>query len=81
VDLSILFEDNDGKIPSLLLSQSQELLRQLPLESLILSGVHFKDGCAFLSSAWLEIVRLSCERQSASLAELALFAWNLPDLE
>jgi hypothetical protein len=79
-ELCIFFEDGEGETP-VFLSHSQEPLRQLPLKELALSGAHFDGGCVFLSSAWPDIVALRCDKQNASLADLAFFARNLPNLK
>ncbi|KAG8713316.1 hypothetical protein FRC08_013408 [Ceratobasidium sp. 394] len=81
-DLSILFNGGDDNEDPFPLSQDvEEPLRLLPLRSLMICDAYFEGGCAFLSSAWPRIVGLSCDRQRASLADLARFAQNLPNLE
>ncbi|KAG8745131.1 hypothetical protein FRC10_008742 [Ceratobasidium sp. 414] len=81
-DLSILFNGGDNDQTPFLLSQDiQEPFRLLPLKSLMISDAYFDGGCAFLSSAWPGIAELSCDCQSASLADLVGFARNLPNLE
>ncbi|QRV74738.1 fanconi anemia group M protein [Ceratobasidium sp. AG-Ba] len=71
---------NWGRPPLPLSRNTQDLFRLVPFQSLVLRGVRFEDGYKFLSTAWPEIVELSCSNQPVSLVELIHFAQNLPNL-
>ncbi|QRW00086.1 F-box protein [Ceratobasidium sp. AG-Ba] len=59
----------------------EDSLRSLRLESFVADSATMESGCEFLSSAWPDILELRCNRQYASLSDLAGFARNLPRLE